>query len=54
MAWAVNLLGVMRRVGTENAHAALDRALDTALDRELSAHQSAVDERADADAPQPD
>lgn len=54
VAWAVNLLGMMRRVGTENAHAALDRALDTALDRELSAHQSAVDERADADSPQHD
>ncbi|WP_439029797.1 MerR family transcriptional regulator [Gordonia terrae] len=49
VAWAVNLLGMMRRVGTENAHAALDRALDTALDRELFAHQTAVDLREDAD-----
>ncbi|MDP0398160.1 MerR family transcriptional regulator [Tsukamurella strandjordii] len=49
VAWAVSLLGAMRRAGTENAHAALDRALDAALDNELRAHQSAVEDRTGAD-----
>lgn len=49
VAWAVGLLGAMRRAGTENAHASLDRALDAALDSELRAHQSAVEDRTGAD-----
>ncbi|ADG80091.1 Transcriptional regulator, MerR family OS=Tsukamurella paurometabola (strain ATCC 8368 / DSM/ CCUG 35730 / CIP 100753 / JCM 10117 / KCTC 9821 / NBRC 16120/ NCIMB 702349 / NCTC 13040) OX=521096 GN=Tpau_3512 PE=4 SV=1 [Tsukamurella paurometabola] len=49
VAWAVSLFGAMRRAGTENAHAALDRALDAALDSELRAHQNAVDHRASTD-----
>ncbi|WP_336671288.1 MerR family transcriptional regulator [Tsukamurella sp. USMM236] len=48
VAWAVGLLGAMRRAGTENAHAALDRALDAALDQELQAHKVASDDRAGA------
>ncbi len=47
VAWAADLIGSMRRAGTENAHAALDRALDAALDEELLAHKVAG-ERADA------
>ena len=50
VAWAVGLLGAMRRAGTENAHAALDRALDTALDQELQAHKIAAGNRTGADA----
>lgn len=55
VAWAVGLLGAMRRAGTENAHAALDRALDAALDQELRAHKVAAGDRADAEgaAPEP-
>ncbi|ETA04713.1 MerR family transcriptional regulator [Gordonia alkanivorans] len=45
VAWSVDLLGAMRRAGTENAHAALNRALDAALDSELRAHQVAVEQR---------
>lgn len=45
VAWAVDLLGAMRRAGTENAHAALDRALDAALDRELRSHMDAAADR---------
>ncbi|MEU6558590.1 MerR family transcriptional regulator [Nocardia nova] len=44
-AWAAGLFGAMRRAGTENAHAALDRALDFALNERLRAHQAAIDKR---------
>ncbi|KXO98816.1 MerR family transcriptional regulator [Tsukamurella pseudospumae] len=47
MAWAVGLIGAMRRAGTENAHAALDRALDAALDQALHVHRVASENRAE-------
>ncbi|MEC4615497.1 MerR family transcriptional regulator [Tsukamurella tyrosinosolvens] len=53
VAWAVDLLGAMRRAGTENAHAALDRALDAALDQELRAHKVAAGNRAEGDGEAP-
>ncbi|AUH68448.1 MULTISPECIES: MerR family transcriptional regulator [Gordonia] len=43
--WAASLLGTMRAVGTQNAHATLDRCLDGALDHELRVHQHAAGER---------
>ena len=48
VAWAVRLIGTMRRTATENAHSALDAALDASLDLQLMAHQAAVEDVAGA------
>ncbi|MFW0791516.1 MerR family transcriptional regulator [Gordonia sp. CPCC 205333] len=42
IAWATDLLVTMRRAGTQNARAALDRALDQARENEIRAHDAAI------------
>lgn len=44
IAWATDLLATMRRVGTQNAHAALDRAMDSARLQEIRAHEAAAEQ----------
>lgn len=42
IAWVTDLLTTMRRTGTQNARAALDRALDHARENEIRAHEAAT------------
>jgi hypothetical protein len=39
LAWAADLIDVMRRVARRSAHASLDRALDAAVRAELRRYQ---------------
>ncbi|MGO3326097.1 MerR family transcriptional regulator [Gordonia sp. (in: high G+C Gram-positive bacteria)] len=41
VAWVTDLLAAMRRVATDNAYSALDRALDSTLDEQLREHEQA-------------
>ncbi|GAB19468.1 putative MerR family transcriptional regulator [Gordonia effusa NBRC 100432] len=47
IAWATDLLTTMRRTGTQNARAALDRALDQARENEIRVHEVAARRHSD-------